>query len=308
MSFVDETDETRSCYTSLVKSSSPTISQTAVLMPLPLRTPPAVPETHHLSPLAYHPYPDRSHSFSSAQTHSFSSPYEQSGEVLLSLDESLRGPSSLHDAGQDIDSISDFQDLNGASASSPAIPFDEVGRVSDVKEAFLLRHFISIGVIMDVCDPDNHFGSVVPELATSSALLVNAVLAASALHLSRTTDYDPMVAEMYHKHCVELLIPLLDDPSRVADEVVAATVLLRFFEQVSSAITGSDCERHLSGTSPFMNSEKYCATASGLRQAAFWIFIRQDIDVAIGHQRPLKLNMDAYSVEIDLDMPTEDWG
>ena len=219
----------------------------------------------------------------------------------------------MHDVVQDIDNISipNFQVLEGrlqAPPTSPGFPFDEVGRVSDVKEAFLLRHFISLGQIMDVCDPHNHFGSVVPELATRSGLLLNAVLAASALHLSRTTGYDPMVAEMYHERCVELLIPLLDDPSRVADEVVAATVLLRFFEQVSSAITGSDCERHLSGTSAFMNSESTCATAGGLRQASFWIFIRQDLDVALGHQRPLKLNLEAYSVEIDMDTPSDDWG
>jgi hypothetical protein len=181
-------------------------------------------------------------------------------------------------------------------------------KLVDTQEAFLLRHYIStLGVALDVCDPHRHFSSVVPDLATRSPVLLNAALAASAHHLSRVTDYDPLVADMYHERCVELLIPLLDELSFVPDEIVAATVLLRLYEQMSSAITGSDCARHLSGTSAFMNSESTCATAGGIRQASFWIFLRQDIDVALSHQRPLKLNLEAYAPQMDADVPWDDW-
>jgi len=181
-------------------------------------------------------------------------------------------------------------------------------KLVDPQEAFLLRHYIStLGVALDVCDSHRHFSSVVPDLATRSPVLLNAALAASAHHLSRVTHYDPLVADMYHERCVELLIPLLDELSFVPDEVVAATVLLRLYEQMSSAITGSDCARHLSGTSAFMNSESTCATAGGIRQASFWIFLRQDIDVALNHQRPLKLNLDAFAPQMDGNVLWDDW-
>lgn len=184
----------------------------------------------------------------------------------------------------------------------------ESPKLVDPQEAFLLRHYTStLGVALDICDSHRHFSSVVPDLATRSPVLLNAVLAASAHHLSRVTHYDPLVADMYHERCVELLIPLLDELSFVPDEVVAATVLLRLYEQMSSAITGSDCARHLSGTSAFMNSESTCATGGGIRQASFWIFLRQDIDVALNHQRPLKLNLDAFAPQMNANVLWDDW-
>jgi hypothetical protein len=187
------------------------------------------------------------------------------------------------------------------------LPIEEP-KLLDVQEAFLLRHYVStLGVALDVCDSQRHFSSVVPDLATRSPVLFNAALAASAHHLSRVSSYDPLVADMYHERCVELLIPLLDELCYVPDEIVAATVLLRLYEQMSSAITGSDCARHLSGTSAFMNSESTCATAGGIRQASFWIFLRQDIDVALSHQRPLKLNLEAYAPQMDSSLLWDDW-
>jgi hypothetical protein len=98
---------------------------------------------------------------------------------------------------------------------------------------------------------------------------------------------------------VELLIPILDD-SFAPDEVVAATVLLRFYEQMSSAVIGYDQEAHLSGASAFINSESTCVAAGGLREASFWLFLRQDIDVALSQQRLPKLNLDAFSAGLNL--------
>ncbi|RHZ68021.1 hypothetical protein CDV55_107618 [Aspergillus turcosus] len=184
----------------------------------------------------------------------------------------------------------------------------EQPKLLDTQEAFLLRHYITtFGGSLDICDPQRHFSSVVPDLATRSPVLLNAALAASAHHLSRVTDYDPLVADMYHERCVELLIPMLGELSSVPDEVIAATVLLRLYEQMSSAITGLDSERHLSGTGALMDSESSCATAGGIRQASFWIFLRQAIDVALNHQRPLKFNLEAYAGQMDLSVLWDDW-
>ncbi|KAK5222239.1 hypothetical protein LTR72_006496 [Exophiala xenobiotica] len=168
------------------------------------------------------------------------------------------------------------------------------------EQAFLLRHYlVALGPSLDVCDPGRHFSIIVPELATTSDLLLHAISAVSAHHLSRTADYDPTVAEQHHERCVELLIPILDD-SFAPDEVVAATVLLRFYEQMSSAVIGYDQEAHLSGASAFINSESTCVAAGGLREASFWLFLRQDIDVALSQQRLPKLNLDAFSAGLNL--------
>lgn len=101
--------------------------------------------------------------------------------------------------------------------------------------------------LLDVCDPLKHFGRVVPELATTSPLLLNAILAVSAYQMTQSSQLDSSVPMELHERCIALLIPLLNDITQISDEVVAATVLLRNYEQMSSAVTGMDSERHLSG-------------------------------------------------------------
>lgn len=174
------------------------------------------------------------------------------------------------------------------------------------EKAFLLRHYmVALSPSLDVCDPGRHFSTVVPELATTSDLLLHAISAVSAHHLCRTADFDRTIAKQYDERCVELLIPILDE-SFASDEVVAATVLLRFYEQMASAVIGFDQEAHLGGASAFINSESTCATAGGLREACFWLFLRQDIDVALSQQRLLKLDLDAFSAGLDLQEPACD--
>jgi hypothetical protein len=59
-------------------------------------------------------------------------------------------------------------------------------------------------------------------------------MALAAQHLSRTTSYDAIEAHRYHERSINFLIPLLNDDSAVNDDnMLAATVLLRFFEQMT---------------------------------------------------------------------------
>ena len=181
-------------------------------------------------------------------------------------------------------------------------------KLADSHEAFLLHHYIAaLASHIDICDPHLHFSNVVPELAIKSPVLLNAALAASARHLSRFDVHFTLEAEKFHDRCVELLIPYLDDYTSCSDEVIAATLLLRLFEQLTTAVTGIDSEQHLGGVSAFMNAENTAATAGGVRQAAFWIFVRQDLNVALEHQRPPKLELEKYTGQLELASPTDDW-
>jgi hypothetical protein len=318
VSFIDETNKTRSWYSYASGSNSPVLSESSNPTPPSFIPPPA--------PVA-HPSAHRSNSFSSIHSHglpshrhlSLTSPQEPIENDFLSPN-SDRSNGILHSPLCGVDIAQAVQDPISDGIHEPQVShlhlplppdsrFTELGKLSDCEEAYLLHHYtVSRARLLDVCDPHNHFGRLAPELATRSRLLLSAILAVSAHHLSRTAGYDPLVAERYHEACVELLIPMLDDLTNITDEVIAATVLLRNFEQMSSAITGFDSERHLSGTSAFMNSERTCIAAGGLRQASFWIFIRQDLDIALSQQRPLKLNLKKYAFEMDLDTPSDDWG
>lgn len=54
------------------------------------------------------------------------------------------------------------------------------------------------------------------------------------MHMSRVAEYDVDEAEEYHEKCVELLLPMLHDKKVITDgAVLASSVLLRFYEEVS---------------------------------------------------------------------------
>lgn len=197
--------------------------------------------------------------------------------------------------------------LQGDSGSSFLTGYES--RRVNGHEALVLRHYIShLGPSLDVCDPNRQFSTGIVELAmTGSDLVFNAVMAASAHHLGHTNGSQCSTAELYHARCIELLIPRLDESPAIQDEIIAAVVLLRFYEQMASAVTGSDSEAHLTGASAFMNSGNYLLVENPIRNAAFWLFLRQDIDIAISQQRCLTLRLDDIRA-VDADKaPRSDW-
>lgn len=67
-----------------------------------------------------------------------------------------------------------------------------------------------------------------------------------------------------------------------------------------------DHERHLAGCSAFVNAQRSCATSGGLRQAAFWVFVRQDMYMALYNQRPLMFNLPEWNVEISFNYDADE--
>lgn len=69
-------------------------------------------------------------------------------------------------------------------------------------------------------------------------LLLYACLAISARHLCHTTkSVPPHVADEYHERCIAILLPVLENKDyNISIEILlASTVILRFFEQISCA-------------------------------------------------------------------------
>ena len=72
-------------------------------------------------------------------------------------------------------------------------------------------------------------------MCASSPLLMNAILAVSALHLSRVSDLDSYEAVRYHDRCLGLMVPMLDDPERIKDDnLLMTTVILHLYEDLDS--------------------------------------------------------------------------
>ncbi|KAF2721018.1 hypothetical protein K431DRAFT_285277 [Polychaeton citri CBS 116435] len=161
----------------------------------------------------------------------------------------------------------------------------------DKEEARLLRHYTeNLARNFDLTDPQCHFRKVVPQRAATCPTLLNAIFALSARHLSRLHDYDPLVSNRYHQECLKHLIPMLDDTEAILDEnLLASTIILRHLEEIEIPVTGTTCDQtsHLLGAHAFMATQERATVAGGLRRAAFWTGLRQEIYVAFVNQRSI---------------------
>ncbi|KAJ9625834.1 hypothetical protein H2203_004598 [Taxawa tesnikishii (nom. ined.)] len=146
----------------------------------------------------------------------------------------------LHSVGREADYYT--PSLSAFNLSPHVWPLQEE------EEAQLLRYFITeLSASFDLCDPYKHFGLVAPQRAAECPTLLNAIFAASAKHLSRVSNYSPLIADRYHDRCIKHLIPMLDDDAAVFDEnLMAATVILRYLEEIE----GKSFLAHPSGNLP----------------------------------------------------------
>ncbi|KAL4928792.1 uncharacterized protein BDV17DRAFT_291419 [Aspergillus undulatus] len=115
----------------------------------------------------------------------------------------------------------------------------------------LLGYYIDhLSMWLDLCDPERHFQLVVPHRARGCPPLMNAILAASARHLTRVPKYRTAFGEVeyegrilrdltdetalhYHNKCIHDLLALSADPEQIRNEdLLAAAIILRFYEEV----------------------------------------------------------------------------
>ncbi|KAJ6038816.1 uncharacterized protein N7446_012625 [Penicillium canescens] len=181
---------------------------------------------------------------------------------------------------------------NSATSHSSTPTPDNQPKLTNINEAYLLRHFQKrLAPWLDACNPRRHFSTDVVKRATTSSLLLYACLAVSACHLSRTTDTIPAdLGDMYHERCLSIMLPVLDKSDEIGiDVLISSTVMLRFFEQVSSCNPSKDNQCHLLAGSVYISSHVDCVISGGLATASFWLFVIQDIQFALTYQKCLRL-------------------
>ncbi|KAE8326375.1 hypothetical protein BDV39DRAFT_93771 [Aspergillus sergii] len=187
------------------------------------------------------------------------------------------------------------------------LPADIMGdhqKLGNLNEAFLLRHFRkTIGAWMDVCDHERHFSVDAVERAPSSSLLLYACLATAARHLSQTNNsVPPNAADQYHEQCIAILLPVVENTDfKINIEILlASTVILRCFEQLSSHTLSQDLQRHLLAGSVYISSHVDCVFSGGLAEASFWAFVMQDVQFALATRSPLRLTIGPFEERLRL--------
>ncbi|KAJ5924993.1 hypothetical protein N7454_007632, partial [Penicillium verhagenii] len=175
----------------------------------------------------------------------------------------------------------------------PNSPLQYQGSSLSLREASLMRCFIQkIAPWADVCDPQSHFSTLVPQRALQVPMLLKAVLALAARHDAIMTANSDLEASSYLGECLELLIPALDKPEHTYDEGLLITVvILRICEELENT---TDEKFHLLGSNRLINLMSRSASSGGLAEAVSWQFLRQAIYSSVVQHQPLQLNLHNY--------------
>ncbi|KAH6956800.1 hypothetical protein DER45DRAFT_506193 [Fusarium avenaceum] len=184
-----------------------------------------------------------------------------------------------------VDDITDA--VSGIYLDAPRWPLE------DPQEAMLFYNFIHVlAPLFDLCDSERHFATIVPRRAVICPPLMNAVLAASAKRLSRVDGFDGLVGDRYHQNCLDALIPALSSTAAVMDEnLLTAIVILRYMEELDVPLSADAAsESHLVGTRVFVAAQEKVLDFTGLRRAAFWVALRQEIHMSFMQARPVHPN------------------
>jgi hypothetical protein len=156
------------------------------------------------------------------------------------------------------------------------------------EEALLIHHYTEhLGRWLDCTDATRQFTLGVPEKVKHCPVLCHAVLSFAARHCKKDTT-----ADLAYQRCIALLIERLNEDAASHDEtLLCAIVILRFYEQLNvPSNTGSDDEQHLAGCSAIIRSSQghhyVDPSAPTLREAAFWVYVRQCLYNATINQQP----------------------
>lgn len=187
--------------------------------------------------------------------------------------------------------------LHIESLSEGSRTYYSTPRDLDHSEALLIHHYTEyLGRWLDCTDATRQFTLGVPEKVKLCPVLCSAVLSFAARHRRDVTT-----AEIAYQQCIALLIERLHERAASHDEtLLCAIVILRFVEQLNvSSSTGWDTEQHLAGCSAIIRTSQghhfVDPSAPTLREAAFWVYVRQCLYNATINQQTLDID---FSLEL----------
>ena len=191
--------------------------------------------------------------------------------------------------------------LQGAGVHAEAPP------AIDSEAAELLgRYQTGVAVWMDLFDHRMFYQRDVVRRAFTSRLLLYAVCAFAAKQLStvRSSEVWGPVAARYYGEALPLLMRVLTDPAAHKEDALTAIIILSSYEIL--AAPGVEHKRHLYGAFTLIKTYSINAGSKALERASFWIYVRQDVVMALINECPLLLSPMNWNVSFSEHEVEED--
>ncbi|OJJ94713.1 hypothetical protein ASPACDRAFT_64991 [Aspergillus aculeatus ATCC 16872] len=188
---------------------------------------------------------------------------------------SLKRPLASQNQGSAVPSDHDPDPSVSTPASTASPQFWPLSR----EEAQLVKYFFANLVLWVSQVPNRtHFQTVVGATVTKDPSILFAVLAISARHRELTMGISSCDSHGYEGRCLEVLIPSLNDTSKVLDDsVLASAMLLRLLEEMSEPTEEQVFTSHAVSTSILLQIKGGNVQPSGFSDAAMIVALRQEI-------------------------------
>lgn len=152
---------------------------------------------------------------------------------------------------------------------------------------YFVKHFTSR---LDLFNPQHIFSNHVPHLAMHNVGLLNAIMALSLCHMSgalSNTSIEqrtPNEAYHYYHETLQYLQTAMQYESyHSSEEVYATCLIIASYEMLNGSRL--DWDRHLQGFKYLQESQGINGESSGLKQAVWWVWLRQDMWAALREKR-----------------------
>lgn len=144
------------------------------------------------------------------------------------------------------------------------------------EEILFMQAFIDeVSVWMDALDKDKHFATIVPYLALKLPMLLHALLACGARHLTLTGAHDGDEAEYYYRIAAAQLLRSQQDRDCDLSECALTAIVLNAYDIMSDKPTQR--MGHIASTRTLVRECGWDASSTGLGAAGFWVNVGMEV-------------------------------
>ncbi|KAL2200256.1 hypothetical protein P885DRAFT_27969 [Corynascus similis CBS 632.67] len=174
---------------------------------------------------------------------------------------------------------------------------DERDYLSTDEEIHFMQVFIdNVSIWMDALDKDKHFANVVPYLALKLPMLLNALLACGARHLTLTGQHDGEKADYYYNMATTQLSRSQQERERDPGECALTAIVLDAYHVMS----GPPTQRmgHIASTRALIRGCGWDASSTGLAAACFWVNVGMEVLSCIAFGWPTAWDPDQWGLDL----------